>query len=497
MKQYSLFLFTILSSFSIFAQSIPYISVGRGVATTFETDYHCLGINPSALGWGTGYESKRFVFSTSESSASVFSDTLNKSKFNNFFKIIKTQINNKSLDPASAESILTGAGALSKAGFRVNADLLWFGGSFQTKKFGGIAISIGESYGFGAKVNLNSANVLFNGQWGSLIDSVTINLNNNSSRVAYNANMSTDSLAAVTSAHLTVPLDMNAFTNGSSAQVVWNRNYTIGYGRKILGKDSVFVLYGGIGFRYIQSMAYYNMTSDANGLQVSSSLSPAALSSGRLLSQINPFNAGTVGGFFSKPVGEGYGIDLSASVILANKLRIAASVNNIGSVKYNSYNYVGNASVSQEIALENGIDATNPSYTVQELVRGTQILTSTGQQSTKLENPANLRLGASWMPIKQIHVGMDIIAPFNKSNPASLQNGIFALGIDLRPIKWVSLNAGYVSGGIYQGNVPMGINFILKGGSYEFGIASRDIVHFLTRNGNSVSTAFGFARIRI
>ncbi|MFA7272808.1 MAG: DUF5723 family protein [Crocinitomicaceae bacterium] len=478
------------------AQVIPYTSVGRGVATTFETDYHSLGINTSALGWGTGYAGKRFAFSTSESSASIFSDSLNKRKFSNFSKIIKTQINNKSLDPASSASILTGAGALAKAGFRVNADLLWFGGSYQNEKFGGIAISIGESYGFAGKMNLNSASVLFNGQWENLIDSVTIDLNNNTSRVAYNANMSPDSLAAISSAHLTVPLDINAFTSGSSAQVVWNRNYNIGYGRKILGKDSVFVLYGGIGFRYIQSMAYYNMTSDANGLQVSSSLSPASLNSGRLLSQINPFNAGTMGGYFSKPVGSGYGIDLSASVILGGKFRIAAAVNNMGAVTYNAFNYIGNASVSQEVALPNGIDATNPSYTVQDLVRGTQLLTSTGQTTKRVQNAANLRLGASWMIVRQLHVGVDIVAPFNKENPTSLQNGIFALGVDFRPIKWVSLNAGYVNGGIYQGNVPMGINFILKGGGYEFGIASRDIVNFLTRNGNSVSTAFGFARVR-
>jgi hypothetical protein len=492
---FSLFFF-LIGSWSLNAQVIPYTSVGRGVATTFETDYHCLGINTSALGWGSGYNGKRITFSMSESSASVFSDSLNETKFKNFYKIVKSQINNKSIDSASANTILNGAGVLAKAGFRINADLLWFGGAFQTKRLGGIAISIGESYGFGMQTNFSNANVLFNGQWGSLIDSVTIKLNNNTTRVVYSDNMSADSMAAITSAHLTNPLDINAFTKGSHVKVVWNRNYNIGYGRKILGKDSVFALYGGVGFRYIQSLAYYSMTSDANGLQVSSSLSPVALSSGRLLSQINPFNAGTVGGLFSKPVGEGYGIDVSASIIFASKLRLAASVNNIGSVKYNSYKYVGNTNISQEITLENGISSTNPAYTVQDLVRGTQILTSEGQQSTKLENASNLRLGASWIPIKQVHLGMDFVAPFNKSNPTSIENGIFAFGIDLRPIRWVSLNVGYVNGGIYQGNIPMGINFILKGGGYEFGIASRDIVHFLTRNGNSVSTAFGFARIR-
>jgi|TARA_R110000737_G_scaffold164321_1_gene191781 hypothetical protein len=496
MKSLSLLFSSLFLSTSLFSQVLPYTSVGRGVATTFETDYHCLGINTSALGWGTGYEGKKVTFSTSEASASIYSDSLNKRKFGNFMDIIKTQINNKALDPASAGTILSGAGALAKAGVRVNGEALWIGGSFQNEKFGGIAFSIVESYGFSTKINLNSANVLFQGQWQNLIDSVTVTMNNADTRVAYNSNMSPDSLAAITSAHLTVPLDINAFTTGSSAQVVWNRNYSLGYGRKIFGKDSTFALYGGIGYRYIQAMAYYDMVSDSDGLRVSSSLSPAQLSSGRNLSQINPMNAGSIGGFFSKPVGSGYGIDLSASIIILKKFRMAAAVNNLGLIKYNRYQYVGNTSVSQEIAIENGFDVNNPSKALQELVRGTQILESKGQDTKRVANAANLRLGASWMPIKQLHVGIDMVAPFNKDNATSIQNPIFTLGVDLRPAKWISLNAGIVSGGIYTGNVPMGINFILGNGSYEVGIASRDIVHFLTKNGNGVSTAFGFARLR-
>ena len=37
-------------------QNSSYTAIGKGVATTFLTDYQCLGINNSALGWGTGYK---------------------------------------------------------------------------------------------------------------------------------------------------------------------------------------------------------------------------------------------------------------------------------------------------------------------------------------------------------------------------------------------------------------------------------------------------------
>jgi len=58
------------------------------------------------------------------------------------------------------------------------------------------------------------------------------------------------------------------------------------------------------------------------------------------------------------------------------------------------------------------------------------------------------------------------------------------------------LNAGYYGGGIYRSNIPIGITFMLREGAYECGIASRDAISFFTKNGHSVSTAFGFARFR-
>ena len=99
-------------------------------------------------------------------------------------------------------------------------------------------------------------------------------------------------------------------------------------------------------------------------------------------------------------------------------------------------------------------------------------------------------------PFPFLRFGMDIVAPFNKDNPGSLQNAIFSFGGDIKPLKWVSLSAGYYGGGIYKSNIPVGITFVLKEGAYEFGIASRDALTFFTKKSNSVSTAFGFARFR-
>jgi len=58
------------------------------------------------------------------------------------------------------------------------------------------------------------------------------------------------------------------------------------------------------------------------------------------------------------------------------------------------------------------------------------------------------------------------------------------------------LSMGYLGGGIYKHNMPVGINFILGGGTYEFGISSRDALTFFLDDSNSISSAFGFARVR-
>ena len=63
MKQIIFSLLCLLSvTYSIAqTQGVAYTAVGKGVATTFLTDYQCLGINPSALGWGTGYDDKKWL----------------------------------------------------------------------------------------------------------------------------------------------------------------------------------------------------------------------------------------------------------------------------------------------------------------------------------------------------------------------------------------------------------------------------------------------------
>lgn len=64
-------------------QYSAYTAVGKGVATTFLNDYQSLGINSSALGWGSPYEGKSWTLGTQEFAFGMTSPNLDKDKLGN------------------------------------------------------------------------------------------------------------------------------------------------------------------------------------------------------------------------------------------------------------------------------------------------------------------------------------------------------------------------------------------------------------------------------
>ncbi len=81
----SITLFFLLLAFLAKSQSqgVAFTSVGKGAITPFVTDYHCLGINASALGWGTGYVGKKITTGSSEFAFAIYSDSLNSDRLKN------------------------------------------------------------------------------------------------------------------------------------------------------------------------------------------------------------------------------------------------------------------------------------------------------------------------------------------------------------------------------------------------------------------------------
>ncbi|MFN5149395.1 MAG: DUF5723 family protein [Flavobacteriia bacterium] len=491
-----LFTFSIALIANSQTQSIAYTAVGKGVATTFVTDYHSLGVNTSALGWGTGYEKKRFTIGMTEFGAGIYSDSMSSDKLKKLYRAAKAQILGSQPDTINWQEQADAAADYSRAGISMFANYNWGGFSFQTPKFGGIAFNVRESYQWYSRLNEETTDIIFKGKLSNYFDSLTIAMNGDTTVIANSANLSQDTLGSVILGTISNPLNLAQITKGSELKAVWNRYYSFGYGRKIFGKDSLFVLYGGVGGRFIQSMAMFNMESDGTSLRMYSSItSNFNIDYDALAVAQNPSAFNKKSGLIPSVVGNGYGLDVSASAILFNKLKVAAAVNNIGQVKYTRNVYKVNDTLLTQVSV-NGLSDYNVTQSVNQLLRKGEILSYEGQEEYILKNSADFRFGASMQFGKILNVGIDIVAPFDSNNPGSIANPVYSIGGEIRPLKWIAISAGYFGGGIYKNNVPVGLNFILKDGAYEFGISSYDALSFFMDNSNSISAAFGFARVR-
>ena len=132
-KSITSFLFTVLFSTLLNAQTqgFSYTAVGKGYATTAVTDYHSLGINVSALGWGTGYEGKKFTMGLTEFGAGIYSDSLNSDKLRNLYKTIRTSVQNGNTSNIDWQKQQAAAADYAEAGLTIFANYNWFGAAYQ------------------------------------------------------------------------------------------------------------------------------------------------------------------------------------------------------------------------------------------------------------------------------------------------------------------------------------------------------------------------------
>ncbi len=498
MKRIATLIITIsLTQFSSFSQTqgIAYTAVGKGAATTFVTDYHSLGINSSALGWKNEYN-KKFTFGSSEFGFGIYSDALNVTNLRKMSQSIQTRATGGTNDQASRDEQMQFAKDFAGSNIVINANYNWFGASFQHEKLGGFAISIQENYQWDSKFGQKTSDILFNGKFASVFDSITVVFGNDTTTIGNRNNISNDTLQHTINGSFASPLTISNLTEGTRIVGQWTRNYNIGYGRKLFGKDSTFVVYGGIGGRFIQAIAMFDLESDGSTLRLNSAVSPSFdIDYGSYASSGGSFSGTNQGGFPPKSIGSGYGLDFSLSTLLFNKITVAAAVNNIGKISYTKNVYSVQDTLLGSYSLE-GFDDNNVTQAMNSLMERGGMLKLEGQEKVVVNNPATFRFGASWKVNRFLNFGFDVVAPFDRETPGSISNPVYAFGGEVRPVKWLSLSVGYFGGGVYKNNIPVGINFILGKGTYEFGIASRDALSFFLKDSNSVSMAMGILRFR-
>lgn len=472
---------------------VAYTVAGKGVASTFVTDYHALGINPANLGWRT-FENKKVTMGTMETALSVYSDVLTRSDLRG---AIRSAIVNQNVDSLSAEQSLAYAKDFASSDFVFNLDNNVFGIAYQNDILGGFAFSIRTRATWNSNFNTDFSDILFQGTQSAYFDSLSYYNGTDTVMIENYAGMSPDSLINVVAAHAGIPLNISDLFNDTYVRLSWNREFHLGYGRRIINLwDDNIQLYGGVGVRYIQGIAYMDFGVKDNTLQMVSALSPGFDINYGLAALSNPSAlANDVKGFFRSPVGEGWGFDVGANARILKIFHVAASITNIGQMTYtgNVYEAVDTALVSFS---RPGLNSLNIAETVPELIEESGLIKIQGKASHTVKLPGTFRFGGSVDLGNIAHIGFDMVAPFNDV-PGSFDQFAWGIGGDLKLFNRIVLMAGITGGAGYAQQVPLGINFVTKNGGFEFGISSRDAVTFFKEDQPTISTAFGFARVRL
>lgn len=481
-----------LGSFAQYEVS-SFTSTGRGGATSFVTDYQAAGINPANLGWDAEFEDKKFTMGFSEMTYSIHSEALTKDELRSEFKNI---IQSKSAEDWTIEEKRQAGKDFANSGLAINADIGSFGFAFSTEGFGGIAFRINDNFNAYTRLNEETSDMIFMGKFSNYFDTlVYVDPTSLDTTLIANYDMEdSDSIANVAYGFANVPDLMGQILNGSELRASWTREYNLSYGRKIVGKDNEIELFGGIGLKYIQGFAMVDVKSVNDELTAFSSVTPFFdIDYGTAAGQ-NPSTV-TQSGSLPNSVGGGFGMDFGLDLLIKNKLKIAMAITNVGSMSWKGNVYSMRDTFVVDTYSE-GLDNYNVYQTISDLSGEDGLFEWDGETELKQKLNTNFRFGASFLIGEIAQIGFDVIAPMNDESPASLERAIIGFGGDIKPIPWLRLSAGFMTGGNYDFSIPIGLTVVTKGGTWEAGVASRDAVTFFTQNGPTLSLSTGFMRFR-
>ena len=285
-----------------------FTSTGRGVSTTFATDYQALGINPANLAWSKEFKGKTFAIGLLETGFSLSSPLLNSPVLNESRAIPFNFQFNKDADYSDFQEFSKDM----QEGFKLNVDARLFGIALTTN-VGGFGFTITERYGMSVGLSKDFADIATFGFGAPYFDSLAYEQGGNIYKID-NTPSNYDSLQNDTSIQLIAGTSNNPKTipqlmEGTRIQVSWIREFNFGFGTQIL-KNEKWGLYAGIGVKYLQGMALLDMTASNNNFNGFMSYSPS------FDINTNPglFSAGNFRAKLPKASGSGYGIDLGVNV---------------------------------------------------------------------------------------------------------------------------------------------------------------------------------------
>lgn len=459
-------------------------TTGRAAATTFVTDYQAIGINPANLGWPGRWPEKKVFFGFAECSVSANSEALTRDD-------LRTSVLGKTGRFTQAQK-LDAAKTMAGKGFTLNADIMSFGAAFRTDAFGGIGIQVRDRAHWSSTLGPLATDLLFLGSTSSYFDRVVLA---NGDTIPNTGNFSQATIDQVVQGIRDENLlTLSTLLKGTRIAFNWYREYNVSYGRRIFHSENV-ELYAGIGLKYLSGYGIIDISADENGtLAAFSALSPFFdVDYGSVAGATNTVHKSSGG--LPQAVGKGSGMDLGLSALIAEKWKFGVAVTNLGSINWQGNAFSANDGYLADLA-SSGLDSYNMIDGINDFTSKNSVLDWSGERSRKVPLPANLRLGTGVLLGEVAEIGVDVVVPLN-DQPGNFDKAIIGFGGDLRPTKWLQFSLGVMTGGDFRTRLPAGITFNVAKGTFEVGIASRDMITFFASHDPTVSLCFGFLRFRI
>lgn len=459
-----------------------FTEVGRGAVNAFATDYHALGINPANLAFGNPHN-KKFTVGFGQFALSNYGEGFTRSEMMDAIRNSDEQLSfNEQIDAAQR---------FADAAVAIDVTTLGLGFAINTAKAGNFAFSVAARATHFSRFNETAASHLWTGfvdpyfdLWvvpgeGGMLDTVP--------NGGANSPLINDVILGLSSN----PQNVSTLYDGTVARSMGFIEYNFGYGRTLFETDDLKI-HGGLGLKYLQALFLLDVAvRDQELSRAYLAFTPAFNID---FGEATANNPSGIPGNNLEAVGSGFGFDFGLALELGEKFRVSGAITDIGSITFDGNVYSARDTVLFDIETT-GVESFDLTSQFDVFTGDQGVFNWEGREEQRFRLPTMLRVGFAYQHSEKFNFGLDLALPFN-DEPGSIERLGFAAGIDFMPVRAVRLSSGIAAGDNYGFRVPFGLNFVVDDGSWEFGLATRDLLFFANDDRPNLSVAMGFLRFR-
>jgi len=462
-------------------ENAAFTETGRGASFAFVTDYQALGINPANLALGNQYD-RKYTLGLGQIGLSFYSEAFTKEQLLDGISDLDGSLTLAEKEQAGID--------FADSDYSINLFTNLFGFSVNTENAGSFAVSLNLRTSYYSSFNETGANQLFNGYLDPYFDQWEVQNGDGTASIIPNGGANSDRIDDVIVGIASNPKFASDLYRDTRLKAMAFTELNFGYGRHIYESDDISV-YGGVGVKYLQGLFVVDVNLEGGQVVDAFTAASPALDIDLGDGEDNPsFQEGS--GY--SPVGDGFGFDLGLTAELNEQFRVSVSVTDIGSIDFDGNVYSSKDTLVYDVETQ-GIDSYNVFGNYDSFAGDDGVFEWNGEKERKVKLPTQFRAGIGYFHNENLRLGVDFAFPLNEE-AGNIERMAFAFGAEYLPTSSVSLSAGIGAGDNFGFRVPFGVNFIIGEGSWEFGVATRDMMYFFRDDRPNLSFVMGLLRFR-